>query len=133
MQAPRKSRTGGRGSDPGEAEQGAPSEEALVDALIIDTMNRRDAHLQREIESLRGLVEQVAGTAVLQRVIENGIGDVFDRLGDLTGRPKPASDASNMLLAKIERELSRPPNTDLFRATHPTFPPSSLEQRRSRS
>ncbi len=124
-------RTARRSTGPREPEKGEPeTSETLaaadVDALIIRTMNERDASLQREILHLRGLVEQVAGTSVLQRVIENGIGDVFDRLGDLTGRPMPADEATNAVLAKIERELSRPPNTDLFRGSTATFAPESM-------
>lgn len=95
-------------------ESSAPSESAIIDALIVQQMDRRDAYLQREITQLRALVEQFAGASTLQCVIENGIADVVDKLSELTGRPADLEPEQIEILNRIERELRRPPDTDLF-------------------
>ena len=98
-----------------QAQEGAARmDPALLDALIGKHVERRDAMLQREIGQLRTFMEQYAGATTLQCVIENGIADVVDKLGELTGKPKDPSEAQVEVLNRIERELTRPPDTDLF-------------------
>jgi hypothetical protein len=92
----------------------AASDAAIMDALIVQHMERRDSLLQREINQLRTLVEQVAGANALQCVIENGIAEVVDKLTGLTGRTAELSPEQIEILNRIERELRRPPDTDLF-------------------
>ncbi|RDJ03878.1 hypothetical protein [Rhizobium grahamii] len=95
-------------------ESTVPSEAAIMDALIVQHMERRDSLLQREINQLRSLVEQVAGANALQCVIENGIAEVVDKLSGLTGRTAELGPEQIEILNRIERELRRPPDTDLF-------------------
>jgi hypothetical protein len=95
-------------------EGSAPSESAIIDALIVQQMDRRDAYLQREINQLRAVVEQFAGASALQCVIENGIAEVVDKLSELTGKPADLGREQIEILNRIERELRRPPDTDLF-------------------
>ena len=95
-------------------EGSAPSESAIIDALIVQQMDRRDAYLQREINQLRAFVEQFAGASALQCVIENGIAEVVDKLSELTGKPADLGREQIEILNRIERELRRPPDTDLF-------------------
>jgi hypothetical protein len=98
-------------------ENSAPSESAIMDTLIVQKMDQRDAYLLREINQLRAFVEQFAGASALQCVIENGIADVVDKLSELTGKPADLGRERIEILNRIERELRRPPDTDLFSVT----------------
>lgn len=101
----------GKSQDP---KQPGGIDPAIIDALILERMDKHDAYLQREINQLRSFVEQYAGATTLQCVIENGIADVVDKIGELTGKPKEPDCGQKHVLERIARETMEPANTDLF-------------------
>jgi len=104
-------------------ESGSPAEQAdvgkidqaRIDALILQKMESRDAVLQAEINQLRVFMERLAEANSLQNVLENGIGEIVDKLvplRQLTGEPKPPDERQAHVLQQIRTELARPPDTD---------------------
>lgn len=107
------------GNEPGNApDQSADVgkfDQARIDALILERMESHDAVLQAEINQLRVFMERLAEANSLQNVLENGIGEIVDKLvplRQLTGEPQYPDERQAHVLQQIRSELARPPDSD---------------------